>query len=74
MEFLQTKRVHAGETFGTETADMRCELSRRCMDAACGTISVGTRGEERYIHSGGTLVLSIGKNISKRYFSVVFVF
>jgi len=53
---------------------MRCGLSRSGMDAACNAISMGISGEKHDMHSGGTLILTIKRNISKRHLGVVFVF
>lgn len=68
------KRVHAGETLGTGAAGMRCELSRSGMGGACNVVSIDMNEKGCYVHSGSTIVLSIGRNITKRYFGIVFVF
>ena len=53
---------------------MRCGLSRNDMGVAWNAMSMDASGEEDDMHSGGTLILTAGRNISKRYLGVVFVF
>lgn len=62
------------EKLGTKTAGMICALSRSGMDVACNVVSVGVGGGKDDMHSGGTLVLVIERNIPERYLCVVFVF
>jgi len=53
---------------------MICGLFRNGMDAACDVVSMDIGGKEYDMHSGGTLILIVGRNIPKRHFGVVFVF
>ena len=53
---------------------MICALSHSGMDVACNAVSTGVSGGKYDMHSGCTLVLVIDRNISERYFCVVFVF
>ena len=66
--------MHAGEKFGTKTAGMICALSHSGMGVACNAVSAGVSGGKHDMHSGGTLVLVVERDISERYFCVVFVF
>lgn len=66
--------MHGEETLGTKTASMICGLFRNGMDAACDTISIDISGKESDMHSGGTLILIVRRNIPKGHLGVVFVF
>lgn len=63
-----------GEKIETKTTGMICALSRSGMDVACNAVSMGVSGGKHDMHSGGTLVLAIERNVSEGYFRVVFVF
>lgn len=49
-------------------------LFRSGMDAACNPVRMGSNEKECNMHSGGTPILVIDRNISKRNLGVVFVF
>jgi hypothetical protein len=53
---------------------MRCGLSHSGMDAACNAVSMDMSGEGHDMHSGGTPISAVKRNISKRHLGVVFVF
>jgi len=55
-------------------AGMICALPHSGMDVAYNAVRTGVSGGKYDMHSGGTLVLVIEGNISKRYFCIVFVF
>ena len=62
------------ERLGTKTAGMIYGLFRNGMGAVCDAVSMDIGGKEHDMHSGGTLILIIGRNIPKGHLSVVFVF
>lgn len=52
----------------------RYGLFRSGMDVAWNVVSMNISGEEHDMHSGGTLIMTVRSNISKRYLGIVFVF
>ena len=65
--------MHVEEILGTKAAGMICGLFRNGMDAACDAVSMDIGGKEYDMHSGGALILIIGRNIPKRHLGVVFM-
>lgn len=66
--------MDTGEIPGTQMAGMKCGLFRSDMDAACNPVRMDTDRRKRYMHSGGTFVFVIERDISKRNLGIVFVF
>lgn len=44
------------------------------MDVAWNSVSMDASEEENDMHSEGTVILTVRRNISKRYLGVVFMF